>query len=270
MFTILGASGFIGQHLVTNLREQGVDVCTPMPGDNCIFSESLGHVIYCIGVTADFRTRPYDTVRAHVGVLADVLEKSDFDSLLYLSSTRVYARTPLGQELVPLSLDVADPMELYSFSKLTGESLCRNSGRNGVRVARISNVVGFDPQVGQFLSGLVRDALTGHIQLHSDLASSKDYILIGDVVKILPAISLYGRDWLYNVASGKNIHHHAIVECLAALTSCTWTVSPDAPLTCFPQIDIERIKAEFDFSPTSVLDALPGLVEAFRSSQLSH
>ena len=36
---------------------------------------------------------PFDTIRAHVSVLSEVLEHAEFESLLYLSSTRVYGRS---------------------------------------------------------------------------------------------------------------------------------------------------------------------------------
>jgi len=77
-FTVLGAGGFIGSHLLAHLRQAGHDCFAPARGDATLFAEELGHVIYCIGLTADFRSRPFDTVRAHVCLLADVLEKAPF------------------------------------------------------------------------------------------------------------------------------------------------------------------------------------------------
>ena len=83
-FTVLGASGYIGSRLVAHLRAQGHTVWAPARGDAEVFTRPLGHVMYCVGLTADFRTRPFDTVDAHVGLLAEVLRRAQFDSLLYL------------------------------------------------------------------------------------------------------------------------------------------------------------------------------------------
>ena len=47
-------------------------------------------MIYAIGVTADFRTRPFETMEAHVSVLCEILRDARLDSLTYLSSTRLY------------------------------------------------------------------------------------------------------------------------------------------------------------------------------------
>lgn len=269
-FSVLGATGFIGRHLVDSLLRSGHEVYAPAKHDPAVFKQELGHVFYCIGMTADFRTRPFDTVRSHVSVLADVLEKADFDSLLYLSSTRVYARGTVGKECESLLTDVSDPSDLYNLTKLTGESLCRACGRAGVKVARLSNVVGHDTQSELFLFALIREALAGRIDLQTDPDSTKDYILLEDVIALLPRIAVEGRDWLYNVASGVDISHRKIVERLAALTQCTWSVRPGAPLSHFPAIDITRIRAGFGFAPASVLDALPRLVEVFRSNQAAH
>ncbi len=154
----------------------------------------LGHVLYCIGLTSDFRSRAYDTTRAHVSVLTEILANADFDSLLYLSSTRVYARSSAGSEQTTLSVDVTDPSDLYNISKLAGESLCRACGRTGVRVARIANIVGYDPDSQNFLPSLIRAALAGRIVLQSDPASAKDYVLLDDVIALLPKIATQGRD----------------------------------------------------------------------------
>jgi len=64
--TVLGGSGFIGSHVARHLRRLGVACDTPARDDESIFSRPLGHVIYAIGLTADFRARPLETVEAHV------------------------------------------------------------------------------------------------------------------------------------------------------------------------------------------------------------
>lgn len=263
--TVLGSTGFIGSNLAAFLRTGGHEVNTPPRESTEIFSRPLGNVFYCIGLTADFRTRPFDTVRAHVSLLNEILERADFDSLLYLSSTRVYGRGSDGSETAPVMIDVSDPSDLYNLSKLAGESLCRSCGRPGVKVVRLSNVVGSDPASENFLFALIREALSGRITLRSAPDSSKDYILLEEVVTLLPRIALEGKEWLYNVASGTNISNREVVERLASLTGCELEVNTDSPLLSFPAIRIERIRTEFGFSPAPVLDALPKLIADCRA-----
>src|SRR5688500_5975918 len=89
MITVLGASGFIGSRLVSQLAATGAEY-QAVGRNEALPAGPLGHVIYCIGLTADFRSRPLNTVEAHVCKLLEVLRKCDFESLLYLSSTRLY------------------------------------------------------------------------------------------------------------------------------------------------------------------------------------
>lgn len=263
-FTVLGASGFVGSALAASLRARGHAVFAPARADPAVFERSLGHVIYCIGMTADFRSKPFETVDAHVGVLAQVLGRASFDSLLYLSSTRVYGNGDQAREDARLQVDPNDPSDLYNLTKLAGESLCRNCGKPGVKVARLSNVVGSDPDSPNFLASLMREALAGRIELRSDPASAKDYVLLDDVVALLPAIAVAGRHWLYNVASGERISHAQLVAALVSLTGCASAVAPGSPRFDFPDIDIGRVRAEFGFSPSPVLAQLPRLVEQAR------
>ncbi len=253
-WTVLGSSGTIGRRLVARLRAAGQNVDTPGRGDAGLCRRPLGHVIYAIGLTADFRRRPYDTVHAHVSVLAELLQQADFASLLYLSSTRVYARAASGREDSPLPVLAQDPSDLYNLSKLMGESLCLQDARAGVRVARLSNVVGGeDADSVNFVPSLVREARGGGIVLQTAADSSKDYIHIDDVAELLPRIAAGGRERIYNVASGVQTTHAQWTAQLVARTGCAIEVAPGAPLVRFIPIDIERIRKEFDYQPRPVL-----------------
>ncbi len=257
-FTVLGASGVIGRRLVAHLRAGGVEVWAPARGDAQLLRQPLGHVIYAIGITADFGTRPLETVQAHVCVVTQLLREADFDSLLYLSSTRVYAGAASGDEDAALQVRSQNPSDVYNLSKLMGESVCLASGRRAVRVARLSNVVGGeDAETDNFLPSLWRDAQAGQIVLRSALSSAKDYIHIDDVVALLPRIARHGQAVMYNVASGQQISHGQWVERLVALTGCSVTVLPGAPEMGFVPVNVARVCAEFGFVPRSVLMPLP-------------
>jgi len=252
--TVLGGTGYVGKNLVSYLRSLGHDVTVPERNRPNISSQVAGHVFYCIGMTADFRTRPFDTVRGHVSLLSDVLEHGEFDSLLYLSSTRIYQGNHDGHEDSGLVVNPLATSDLYNISKIMGESLCVSSGRANVRIARLSNVVGRQvPQSDNFLPTLSREARAGKITLQTAKTSVKDYIHIDDVVGLLARIAFDGRETVYNVASGMNVMHSEIIDRLAALTQCMVEVLPDAPVIAFPQIQIQRIVKEFGFSPRSVL-----------------
>lgn len=256
-FTVLGATGVIGRHVVKFLRSLGEDVFTPNREDSLIFSRPLGHIIYAIGVTADFRKKPIATVQSHICVLAEILQRAHFDSLLYLSSTRIYAGSTTSSEENVFRVRPQDPSDLYNLSKLMGESLCLFCGCKDVRIARLSNVVGGeDDNSENFLPSLIREARTGKIILRTDLASAKDYIHIDDVACLLYHIAFSGQSNIYNVASGRQVTHAEWISRIVSLTGCSYEVESQAPVVQFAPIDVRRISDEFSFTPKSVFDAL--------------
>ncbi|HVF23246.1 MAG TPA: NAD(P)-dependent oxidoreductase [Pyrinomonadaceae bacterium] len=263
MITILGASGFIGSHLARKLATDGTDY-RAIGRNDPIPDEDLGHVIYCIGVTADFRTRPLDTVEAHVCALIELIRRHQFESVVYLSSTRVYADDVSSNEDKPLHVRPGNAPDLYNISKAMGESIALNCAHRAC-VARLSNVYGPDFQSDNFLPSIVRDAVSGEkLVLHTAPESAKDYISIDDVVNVLIQIATRGREQIYNVASGVNVSHRELADKLRELTGCEVEFAANAPVARFPPIDIERVRSEFAFTPSSVLDDLPQLVESYK------
>ncbi len=258
MITVLGASGFIGSRLVKRLEALGrehraVRRNDPLP------TGALGHAIYCIGLTADFRSRTFDTVEAHVCKLLEALRGCTFESLLYLSSTRLYTDSTL--EETPLRVS---PLDIYNASKITGESLVLNCGRPA-KVVRISNVYGDDFNSNNFLSTIINDAITKRkLVLQTSADSAKDYIAIDNVIDGLIAIATSGKERIYNLASGINISNRELTETLRSVTGCTVEYSPSASLVTFPPINIDRLRAEFDLQTSDVLDDMPQLVETYR------
>lgn len=253
--TILGGHGFIGRHLARKLRARGVPCWVPERGDPDLFKRPLGTVYYCIGLTADFRTRPYDTVDAHVGFLRQILEAANFDSLVYLSSTRVYAGSVVAQEDQPLTVDPNNLDQLYNLSKLMGESLALASGRD-CRIARLSNVLGPTMSGANFVGAVVEEAARSRaVHFHSDLQSEKDYVWIDDVVDGLIAVAEKGSRSIYNVAGGANVRNEIIADLLSA-RHIHIGVERNAPIISFPRISIEKLALETGFRPAPVVPKL--------------
>ncbi|EMY61343.1 NAD-dependent epimerase/dehydratase family protein [Leptospira terpstrae] len=264
VFTVIGANGFIGSHLVNYLRSLGHICNVPARDDHTIFTQPLSNVIYCAGITSDFRTRPFDTIEAHVSLLSKILELCDFQSLVYLSSTRIYIHSESTNENSPILTKVNEPEDLFNLSKLLGESICLNSGRKNVRSVRLSNVLGADFQSGNFVISLFREAkATGKINLFTTLDSEKDYIHIQDVLELLLQISLKGKQSIYNVASGQNQTNRVILEKIREIMPFEIHISETARKIKFKPIEIQQIENEFNFFPRSILDLIPELASQF-------
>ena len=274
-FTVFGANGFIGDAVARELEASGQELSRPPRGVAPASLGDMGHVIFSVGITADFRSRPYDTMDAHVGLATRILAEGRYRSFLYLSSTRVYDGADAGSETARIAVDPADPSDLYNLSKLAGEALCLAHANPAVRVARLSNVFGarmFPDAIegANFLAGVVGEAvLNNRIVLGTHPSSAKDYVHVDDVARALVLIAADGDQRLFNVASGRNVSHADIVARLAELTGCAVASSEDAPRIAYPKISTGRLARLFDssgghWSPAELTDCLPALVTAAR------
>ncbi len=90
------------------------------------------------------------------------------------------------------------------------------------------------------------------ITLHSSLESERDYIHIDDVVKLIPDIIHKGKENIYNIASGRNIKNKEIVDEISKMTGCEIEVEENSPIYSSPNISIDKIKSEFQFSASSI------------------
>ena len=275
-YTVLGATGFIGMRVAALARSLGHNVCCPSRDEN-LDGRDLGHVIYSIGITADFRRRPHDTVTAHVTKLQELLTRTSFDSLVYLSSTRDYARclrlagtVAESQQWSGVTEESTIPVlptdfgDLYNLSKLMGESIALASSPRA-RVARLSNVVGPDFDSDNFIISVIRDCVrSGRVELQTALDSTKDYVSVDDVAAILLQLGPSGSHSIYNIASGVNTSHEAIVRELIGLTAVSVAVAEGAPTVTFPRIDIRRAATELNYSPRRLEGLLPELVSGIR------
>lgn len=260
-FTLFGGHGFIGRALGDVLMRRGHAV-TCQPRDSLVPPRGgFGTIVWCIGLTADFRTRPYDTATAHIGLLAKVLAQRAHDRVVFVSSTRVYAGAPSTSEDSALTLRPADPSDLYNATKLAGESLVLTAeGDLGV-VVRLSNIIGpAEARRATFLGAIVRQAIEGQIVLETALTTAKDYLWIDDAARGLADIAVTGRARIYNLARGAQITHYNWTTALARATGCAIAVKPGAPDLGFAAIDTARIRSEFGFAPSNPLEHVAQIV----------
>jgi nucleoside-diphosphate-sugar epimerase len=263
-FTVIGSGGFIGSKLVRHLLAEGHSCRTPARGE-ALGRTSLGHAVYCAGLTGDWRGRPYEAVDAHVWTLTELARTCTFDSLLYLSSTRVYDRHPgpLAHEDDAVMTRPQNAEDIYALSKAVGEAVTLAAGG---RVARLANVYGPQLEGHAFLAVVLRDAIDrGRVTLESSLESSRDFVSVDDVVALLVRIALDGRERVYNLASGRPVTNLELTDEIAGLTGCEVVVRPGAPRLLRPAIDISRASEEFGYAPGRLLEDLPWLLGAVRS-----
>jgi nucleoside-diphosphate-sugar epimerase len=262
-FTVIGAGGFIGGRLVSALTALDHEVYMPRRGDPDLFTRDLGRVFYCAGRTGDFMVRPFETVEAHVGLIAQVLRETRFERLVYLSSTRLYDSLGArgGHEGDVLELDPALPRNVYDLSKALGENLClaRSGGR--ATVARLSNVFAADPEASGFLSELLLRARTEReIELASSPGGGRDYIHIDDVIAALLALEASAGTGIVNIARGETVTNGELVQVFGAAgwrLTLTGKDVPPPPPVC----DTDRARA-LGVTPGDVRQVLAGILAA--------
>ena len=220
LFTVLGASGFVGQRLVSTLTSRQLACWVPARQSPEIFQRPLGTVFYCIGLTADYAQRPFDTVEAHVSYLARVLAEADFQHIVYLSSTRLYDGLPVaeGRGDTLLHLSPASPRHLYDLSKALGENLCLTTAAGRSSIARLSCVYDAAPGSPGFLSELLQRVTHDKgFTLDSSPGYCRDYITLDDTVASLIAMGTQQASGIFNVASGRNTFNQDIADTLRPL-----------------------------------------------------
>ncbi len=250
--TIIGARGLVGGRLRALIESRGKSPwCPSREQEDELYQRPLGTVYYCAGLTADYRARPFDTVEAHVSLLARMLERADFSRLVYLSSTRLYDSlgSALGSENAMLQFSPSDPRHLYDLSKSLGENLCLTASAGRACVARLSCVLGDSLQDDGFIPSLLSQA-RGQVELEvsSSPFFARDYIGLDDVAGLLVNIAEQGKEAVYNVASGINVSNSEVFRLVEKITGCVICPTLD---TCAnaPQVDIKRIQGEFGFVP---------------------
>lgn len=258
LLTVLGADGFIGSHLLKELRLRGMAYRAPTREDRLYLEQPLGHVIYAIGLTADFRTRPFDTIDAHVCVLSEVLKHGNFDSLTYLSSTRIYNRSESSKETDDIRVNSTCPDNLYNISKLCGESLCLASNNAKVKIARLSNIVGLRKDCDIFIDQLLNEGfINGTIILKSALHLSKDYLYIDDAVQLLLKIAVSPYCGVFNVASGTLTSNRQILDSIQEILGIPYIAENTSPQPDNEAIDVTKLKSTFLYSPQRFEDYFP-------------
>jgi nucleoside-diphosphate-sugar epimerase len=264
LYTVFGAGGFIGARLCETLEAKGHGVRRVRRDTWPTRNEALGHVIFTIGMTADFRTKPFETVESQVGLLARALNDYTFESFLALSSTRVYRGAASTIETARLGVSPADADDLYNATKIAGEALCLALTNPKIRVARLSNIYGWPGPSQSFLASVIEEAVrTGTVTFRTGPGASKDYLDIGTVLDVLPRIAEQGRARIYNVAAGVNVSNAELAATLEHAGIAT-RFEPGAPEPVFSVMDVSRLAGEFGIVPPSLIELLPGLMSKAR------
>jgi len=264
-YTVIGGKGFIGSHIVELLRSKGEEVVVPERNCESIFKEDLDILIYAAG-NGDCIQKPFEVFNSNCRLLSDILEKSTFNKLIYISSTRVYMEQEASEEDADVTICNSDKRRLFNLTKLVAEELCLKSGHDVV-IVRPSNVYGLALNSTLFLPSIVRNAINNnHIDMYVAPEYAKDYVSVTDVAEIIYKISNHNEHIIYNIASGENTSAQQIADVITFNTGCTVDWHSGFVGEKFPVTDITRSTVEFEYRYANVLSDMKVMIDSFKKS----
>ena len=263
--TVVGGNGFIGSALVGQLTSLGFKVFVPTREYNYLCNRSLGTLIYCAG-HGDCKGNPIKVLHSNLVFLSYLLERANFEKLIYISSARIYVNQLNSAEDADVSISSYDDRKLFNLTKLTAEELCLLSGLN-ICIVRPSNVYGLAVDSNLFLPSIIRDAINHKlVNMYVSPEYEKDYVSVLDVVDIVTKLTLKQNfeDKIYNIASGQNVSAGSIAQILQQETGCDIVWNSSQAKETFPIIEIDKLKKQFCFKPRNVLDDLQNMINDFK------
>lgn len=263
LYTVFGSTGFIGSEIVSELKKQGHEVQVPSRHDKDICRNKLGTVIYAAGY-GDCEKNPSNVVAANLTFLGNIIETSDFDKLVYFSSTRLYLNQSITNESTELKICNNDSRRLFNITKIAAEELCLKSNKNCL-IVRPSNVYGLAIESPLFLPTIVKNAiLSKNIDMYVTPEYSKDYVFVGDVVKATLDLIDKDIDGIVNIASGENTSAKQIAEIIESQTGCNINWLVDKDLDYFHPIDISKIERFINYKPMNLDNNLHRMILDFK------
>lgn len=264
-YTVIGGHGFIGSAVTKKLIENGHSVFIPEKNDPRLFSNELGIVLFCAGA-GDCKNDALKVFKSNSLLLAEVIEKSTFKKMLYISSTRLYMGQESANEAADLTVLANDSRRLFNLTKLVSEELCFLSKKKTI-IIRPSNVYGLALSSPLFLPAITRNAINNkHVDMYVTPEYEKDYLSVVDFVDAIYQLSEKDNlsSEIYNIASGLNTSAKDIAEVLQRETGCeiSWHVNDSDEY--FPVNDISLLKSEINFNPRNVLDDMSIMIEDFK------
>ena len=262
MFTIFGHSGFLGSNLVKFLKKNKVFL---PPKKKFIFKKNLGNIIYCIG-SDDWKKDTYNSFYANLGYIPLILNNNKFKSFTFISSCRIYNNSINTEENSPFKFNPTNSSEYYNLKKILAENYLFASNKK-IKIIRISNIFGFSPKSPLVFPMFIKNALKKKkIIISINKNSSKDFIHIDDVTKMIVNITIKGKNKIYNLASGKNIKLITLADHIKKIIKCNIILTNQKTKITEPKININKIIKEFNFKPKKLFYDLENIIEKYKNN----
>ncbi|EPO4111639.1 NAD-dependent epimerase/dehydratase family protein [Enterobacter cloacae] len=268
-YTIIGGNGFVGQAICQELDKRGLAYDIIGRNDCLKENSQLDKIIYCAG-NGDCNNNPYDVFEANTNLLVKILKSTNFNRMVYLSSTRIYMNNDCSTEKSDLIVGFNDNRRLFNLTKLAAEEMLLRSNKDIV-ILRPSNIYGTALKSPLFLPSIIKDALIKReVNMYVDKLYAKDYVSVGNVAEAAIFFSeLHHSDnKIINIASGKNVSANEIASILEKETGCmiNWHTKTTAQET-FPVTDNKTFRQSIpELKIDDVIEDMKEMIFQFKES----
>lgn len=261
---VLGANGFIGKHIVEQLRKSKVGVSAPSRSDidlereGCVARLAKNLLPGCAVVLAAAIPRSRgDTLsllRRNLSILENLAEAiiaAEPAHVVFLSSVDVYGRE--GIRLPINEHSALNPQGYYAVGKLCGEQIlacaCRDR-KTPLTVLRLPGIYGVGDNSERLVPALLTALTTGQvIHIAGDGSQRRDLVYVQDVAEVVKMCLAHRLQGTFNCVTGAS---HAVREILGMLAKeCGAEAKVDYQADQSDPVDLV-------FTPSAILDALSG------------
>lgn len=274
---ILGHSGFIGTHLQHHLRSTTsievlglsspeADITTPAGAARVGSALDQQSVLIVLAGVKPAVGNDLTTFRRNIDIaagLVPLIESCAVARIVYFSSTAVY-----GEDREDTSITEATPVaptSFYGIAKYASERLLQRSLRDPddrLVILRPATVYGPGDASRQYgPAGFVDAALHGGtVTLWGDGTERREFVFVGDIVRIVGGLALEGRGGVVNIVTGES---RSFAEILEAVAAC---VGRRPRVTSHPRT---RPKVDHGFIPVGLRERLPDFAFTSLSDAIS-
>ena len=297
---VTGGMGFIGKHLVLDLLKKGNSVtildnfsnsekksassllergAKIIEGDITQIQDILDatkdqeiviHLAAKISVEDSIRS-PSETFYTNVDGTKNVLaacEKNHIKKLIVASSAAVY-----GESLADIKLtedSKINPVSPYGESKYQMEQeikkIILRHNMNCI-ILRFFNIFGIgqtSEYAGVITKFINRMDLNKPLEIFGDGMQKRDFVAVQDVISAIDNSIEYGKNGIYNIASGKSITINELAELMISLSGKDLKIeflSPKKGDIKYSQADISLAKKELNYFPKFNLKEIKNLLK---------
>jgi nucleoside-diphosphate-sugar epimerase len=258
---VLGATGFVGGHVVGQARELGWEVLGLSSKDVDLASPNGAEMLSAILRDGDTVVHGAAIVPARnaAGVIqnllitqsvVDAITGHEIAQLVVVSSDGVYgSESGVVSEATPCSPDT-----MHGIMNLAREMICKDVSTPVFSIVRPSAIYGVgDPHKSygpnRFIGQMVD---SGEITLFGEGAAMRDHVFIDDVADVIVRTITARESGVINIASGQSISFAALAEliCQAGPDGSRTTVVGSESSPTFRSYDISNLVRLFpDFEP---------------------